>query len=50
MFKKEKKEAPKKDRKQQQPVHFIEDLERRQNASGPITTLAIGEEGGGGWW
>ena len=31
-------------------LHFIEDLENRRNASGLITTMAIGEEGGGGWW
>lgn len=49
MIKKEKKQAAKKEKTQRQ-VHFIEDLERRQNASGPITTLAIGEEGGNGWW
>ena len=31
-------------------LHFIEDLENRRNASDIITTMAIGEEGGGGWW
>ncbi len=30
-------------------LHFIEDLETRRNAAG-ITTMAIGEETGGGWW
>jgi hypothetical protein len=30
-------------------IHFVEDLEERENASMPIaTTLAVGEEGGGG--
>ena len=30
-------------------VHFVEDLEERQNATTIMpTTLAIGEEGGGG--
>jgi hypothetical protein len=27
---------------------FVEDLEERRNASGPVTTLAIGEEQGFG--
>jgi hypothetical protein len=30
-------------------VHFVEDLEERKNASGPVTTMAIGEEQSGGW-
>jgi hypothetical protein len=30
-------------------IHFIEDLEERENATPlVVTTLAIGEEGGGG--
>jgi len=32
-----------------EPVHFVEDLEERTNASiAAPTTLAVGEEGGGG--
>ena len=39
-----------KDDRQETEVHFIEDLEKRRNASGFLTTMAVGEEGGGGWW
>lgn len=28
-----------------EPVHFVEDLEERANASPMVTTMALGEEG-----
>ena len=48
-MKKTEKKNVKKTERQAEPVHFVEDLERRQNASAPVTTLAIGEEGPSGW-
>jgi hypothetical protein len=42
------------DDEQDEAIHFvedfdyIEDLEERKNASGPATTMAVGEEDGGG--
>ncbi len=36
--------------KTEKKVHFVEDLETRRNAGGPVTTHAVGEEGGGGGW
>ena len=37
-------------KEKEERVHFIEDLEERKNASGPVTTMAVGEENGGGGW
>ena len=46
----EKKDEKKEKEEHEDRVHFIEDLEKRKNASGPLTTMAVGEESGGGGW
>jgi hypothetical protein len=43
--------VPETERSQEPEVKelFVEDLEVRRNASGPVTSLSLGEEDGGGW-